>query len=261
MATAYLLKEPLEKPTSRREAAMHLVLTQLGFTVFPFGEQITSKENIDNMQTQLNTSEALYASYADAAFGALKANAKAGDVIVATAPWQATVFRGTLAASGGFINGAPVIELWIDYVDSFARFRVFGTHFTRAVQYGRDYNIKYNPDWIVAKPCILKETMPSAHVEETIEPTDPHSLSFLVNMARGTKVIAPDYGAWAELIQHGSTGLLYRTERGLDTAKKTLSQLNHETIVNWVAEHCSPQEAVDSVASYFTRIIGYNHRD
>ena len=74
-------------------------------------------------------------------------------------------------------------------------------------------------------------------------------------MMRGHGVVAPDFGAGAEIISHGKTGLLYRTEKGRINALESAPQLNRIEIVNSVIHSCNLHEAVENIQPYFTRVL------
>lgn len=240
-------------PEAYRIADMSAVLQKLGFNVRLYSDNLIDKNMAMNMETQLNVSDGDKTIFADAALGTLTSRAKKGDVIIATCPWHQLVFKGVLQETGGRINDVPVIELWIDYPKSFAHYRVFGSQWTLATAASReDVDDAHNPNWLVSLPYVHDMDIQRGEVHE---PLKSHSLNFLYHMAYGHKILAPSFGAWAELVIHGKTGVLYRTLRGKENGRRILEQITEEDVQEWVSINCNLEDATDRLRSYFTQVL------
>lgn len=230
---------------------MDYLLTQMGFEPKIYADKYVSDEQVFAMETQLSVPDGRRTSYADSVLPHLEKAAK-GDIIIATESWHAQVFRGLLDKNYGRIGNAPVVELWIDYLGSFAHYRVFSSHAVMMAEMGIG-TPAWNRRWIVADPYV-----PCALSSKTVpmvkEPTDPFSTEHLYWMAQGVPVVAPDFAVWHETIQHGGSGFLYRSSEGREKALDYAADIPSATIVQIMSERYSLQKAQEYLVYYLLRV-------
>lgn len=147
MSTAHLLSG-LDDCEARLDR-IRIELGRLGWTVRDYGKALCDKTRIDNTESQLNTNNAIHTSFADVVLPQLNGLPR-GDVIIATAPWHWRIFKGLLGMSG-YYDGTPVVEVWINYRGSFARWRIFSSYFMMGYAMGQVGMETANPDWMVAE--------------------------------------------------------------------------------------------------------------
>lgn len=262
MPAAHLLTDvcrdcmPLEKLS--RAVRMKTVLEQLGYAPVVYDDGLVDREQVLNMETQLNVPNSLQAAFADKFEELARERLQAGDVIVATEAWHERCFKGLLAADGGRHRGVPVVELWIEHLQSFARYRVFSTRFAMYATAGLARQTSLHADWICARPYYPAEMTKdvSVHIIHPDELDEPASLLHMEASARGIPVVGPDWGAPAETVEHGLSGYLYRTAAGCAKAAGRAAELPSAPIVSRVNEHFSLENAVRQLTGYFDRVIG-----
>lgn len=211
------------------------------------------KKAVQNVLIQTKIQHAWRVSYCDRILNHLD-KAKPRDIIVATEAWHDTAFRGMLSPNMGGWNGIPVVELWIDYPESFARYRVFNTHYHRSFAAGQESQQDWMELWTVARPYIeVDKTQPALDLLE-VDPFDGTCLEHLYAMARGVPVVAPYWGAYVETVEHGRSGMLYKSLKGKEEAIKWARKLPSSEIKACVAEQFSLQGAVDELRPFLLRI-------
>jgi len=261
MPTAHVLKDasyPEDGTPNRlkRLSYMLAVLDSLGYEYKTYGRELCDKERAFNLETQAGCSNGWQVDFADRLDSKLKNCVEDGDIVVATEAWHTACFRGILSMNRGLYHGCPVIELWIDYPHSFARYRVFTTRYamyTTAAYEGRtDCQLS---EWITAQPFFEVEAELANDDDGPCEfYEDPFSLEHVYRMCNGTAVFAPDWGAWAETIKHGVSGILYRSPAGRAKAKVQLKNLDRYEVAAWVGREFTLEHAFDQLFSYLQRV-------
>lgn len=259
MSTAHLLSG-LDPRRDERLQRMATVLGLLGYTPTIYDESVCNKTHAANSESQLNAVDGMRVSYADNMAQKLS-KLPQGDIIIATADWHHQVFRGTLPLYGGRYSGTPVVEMWVDYPGCFAQWVTFASAFTMNYELGRLGFEEWNPRWIVASPYIVAEEVKPATVG-VYHSDPPHSLRFLERMGHSVIPIAPDYGVWHELIEHGKNGFLYRSEEGRKLAEESVLWVNAKEMLYWLTTYYSAENAALALRSYLDKVTdaGKNHR-
>jgi hypothetical protein len=248
MRKAYLL---LDAASPRVDRLMRMAEVLHSLEYEPEIVEWPDERVVNSLDTQYGTDYPEYAAYAYVARIDLKRACKT-DLIVATAPWHADIFRGLDKEERGHFYGAPIIELWVDYPESFARFRVFASECYRmwAVSEGQVKAwTKSCEDWIVSLPYypLVDSCRGNMEVHSTVD----HSLNHMEFMQMGIPIIAPEWGVWKETIEHGRSGILYRTERGRKTAEDLAYKISSQLVREAVEYRYNLRQTVDSLSTFF----------
>lgn len=247
---------PVEKLS--RAVRIKATVEQLGFEPVLYDDTLVDRTRVSNMETQLNVQDSHQADFADRFETLSKDRVRAGDVIIATEAWHERCFKGLLSIDGGLYRNVPVVELWIEHLQSFARYRVFSTRFAMHVTAGLLRQTAVHADWVQATPYYAAELTKdvSVHrIELNASGGNAAALSHLDHSARGVPVVAPDWGAASETVAHGLSGYLYRTAAGRDKAVARAAELPSQPIVAWMNETFSLASAVRQLEGYFSRIV------
>jgi len=258
MATCHILSE-LSDVTDRlqRERGAAAVFERLGFKVKLWDRSICDAVRAEHMPVQHpNFAAALSGWQADFADQvAAKLEPEAGDVIVAAAAWHAAIFKGLLRQSGGRHKGAPVLELFVDYADSFAVWRAFTSYYAMGLAAAAE-RCGWDERWVVADPCVLELPNPeSAAIIYDANASAPMDAAYLVHMVRGSLVIAPDFGSWHELVDQGITGLLYRTEVGHAKCLDFAPRINRRRVQEEAARRFGVDAAALAIRPWLERAL------
>lgn len=254
MPTCHILSNLDEQaePRSARLARMAVVLKNLGFESAIHGRELCDEFRSMNLETQGGVSNGLVTDYSDHVMERL-CEAPKGDIIIATESWHGLIFKGLLDANGGKLERAPVIELWIDYPDSFARYRVFSSRFALAATAGAQNKLNWNMDWVYARPFFQAAVTHESALGTKEFKDDPFSTSHLEAGCKGVPVVAPDYGIWAETIAYDTTGMLYRSPEGREMAMNRANALPGQGIVDWINVNFSFEAAGLAIAKFMER--------
>lgn len=249
-------KAELSVDKLHRAVRVKTVLEQLGFEPAIYDKSLIDSERAANLETQINAADGYYADFADQFDKALTSRSKAGDVIIATEAWHEQCFKGLLAIDSGRYKDIPVIELWINHLRSFARYRVFSTRFTMYATAGLVRQTDMHTDWVQARPYYKAEETKDVSVYSLHGvKNNPAALDHMEASVRGIPVIASDWGAAAETVEHGVTGYLYRTAVGYDKASANAVKLPSATIVEWINANYSLEQSVKQLEGYFARAM------
>jgi len=261
MPTAHVLmdvrRDALPAEQLSRAVRAKTAMEQLGYDAVVYGESLIDRTHAQNLEVQMNVPNGHQSAFADKFEEAVKEQLQPDDVIIATEPWHERCFKGLLAVDGGRYRGVPVVELWIEHLQSFARYRVFSTRFAMYATAGLLRQSELHVDWLCATPYYPAELTKDVSVH-TITPDrtgEPASMTHLDASARGTPVVAPDWGAPAETVAHGLTGYLYRTPAGYAKVLELAAELPSAPIVDWVNETFSLDRAVQQLERYFNRVL------
>lgn len=240
----------------RRNEALQDVLKALGFSLRTYGDpscevSYSSPETASNLETQHGSVNGTHDVFAAKMFGDIRTHIKSGEVVVATEAWHAKCFRGLQAGTKGLVNGSPLIEAWIDYPDSFARWRIFNS---RAAMMSAAVEPGWNPDWIWAPPYIKKQEFNLFSLPVYDQTSNPFGTDHLWAMAEGVPCIAPDWGIWAETVTNHINGVLYRSADGRAAAEDEAAMLASERIRNSVVEKYSIDKAVAWCRAFFEHV-------
>ena len=251
MATAYLLTQcQAATPTPQRQAryqALSAVLQHLGFTVKALGREPDSAERALNLETQLGIKNGYLATLSERVLMGLEY--QPGDLILATEAEHANVFNGLLEGTGGKVKDTPVLELWNDYGSGYARWRAYSSY--SALAFAAGSFGRCEPEW-----CVLPPYVPVAKAAGSLDVFETRTLlgtDFLFAMAQGCPVVAPDQGAPGELVQHGLTGILYRSPAGQAAAQEAAQLLPSAPIKAWVAQSFPLQAAAEHLQPLIQR--------
>lgn len=237
--------------STARCRAMSSLLGFLGFRCVVVDRSALDQELVSSLNTQAGVREAEQAAYITQVGTSLAWISK-GDVVIASEPWHKDCFKGLLSVEGGTINKAPVIELWVDYPDSFAEWKVFSSQYVA----GASMQGVVNPErYIVARPYIEPKHQDSLEYSKDLSSINPFSTDFLYLSAKGVPVVAPDFGVFREHISHGITGLRYRTPEGKAKALEQSNLLPSKAIIEYVRNNYSLCEATEEVAGFITRAV------
>lgn len=252
MSTCFILKEIGQINPWRKERVerMVAVLNHTGYTCRTLGKEICSETDIYNMDTQTSGKDALLYDFSNKLEALLKQESNRGDFIVATEAWQAACFKGLLKANNGKFAGLPVVELWIDYLNSFAVHRIFASRYTMYVTAVMQNQEGWQSNWITAKPYF---TRIDPELEDVAD-SDEHTVSFVSKMISGIPTVAPDWGVWHEHIAHGVSGILYRTKEGQINAHKHAEMMNKNEVIAYAQERYSLQAAAGELIRFLMRL-------
>lgn len=241
-----------------RITRMGIVLENLGYKVEIYGRDLCDETRASNLETQLGLTNGWQTDFADRIHAKLKGQLSVGDLIIATEAWHSYCFKGILDFHRGkYATPAcaiPVVELWIDYNDSFAWYRVFATRYAMYSKASSEDRLRWVPDWITAVPYYNASVTPEALISCKEHTSDPFSLIHLEDSRKGVPICAPDWGAWHETVCHGVSGMLYRTDEGRRKALDKATDLSAESIAGWVHTTFSLQKASDQLNGYLRRI-------
>lgn len=255
MSVCHVLSE-VGKNAEERAAhlkSIEIVLGRMGFAVEIHGKELVKDEDIPNFEAQGGLKDGARASFVLAAPAKLADLIHKGDLIIATESWQHDCFLGLLHANKGLFGPAPVIEMWIDYPLSFARYRIFSTRFAMYATAGIEGVEKWTPEWVAASPYIPAVLKKESFLNiAEFGPDKPYSLKSLETSALGVPVLAPDWGSWAETVEHGVSGALYRTPGGKELSREIALGLKGQDIVKWVNENFSLETSVEQARKYLT---------
>lgn len=84
---------------------------------------------------------------------------------------------------------------------------------------------------------------------------EPFGLTIVEAQACGTPVIAFDRGAAAEIIKHGETGFVVKTEEEMIEAVKKISLIDRKKCRTWVEENFSVKKMVDEYEKFYTQLM------
>jgi hypothetical protein len=236
---------------------MKKVLSEVGFTVKTYGYkeadvQILDTSKADNLETQYGSKSGAQDYMAAHLYKSLAGKVTTGDLIIVTEGWQYRCFRGMEELDKGKIYGAPVVEFWIDYSDSFAKWRVFSSRFAMANAAGFDG--RWRPEWIWAPIYVPEKSINLFSLPVYDEKSDSFKLEHLWSMAEGIPCLAPDWGVWAETVVSGVTGLLYRTEAGKKKASDKILTMDPSKVQAWVRANYSLRNATAYCAAFLKGI-------
>lgn len=257
MSTCHLLSDVNEQAQTERFDRLRRMIQVLefcGHEVQLYGRGICNEERVLNLETQVGARNGWHTDFSDKLGNALKEKLSKGDLIVATEAWQALCFRGLLDIQGGKFMDTPVVEMWIDYQHSFAQHRIFSTRFVRDFTAGYANDGTYER-WISAWPYYDLTSGPS----EKFGPVEcgkdsPFSLQHMELTRVGLPVVAPDWGSWGETVEHGISGILYRSAAGHAKAQAQAIQLDQRAVMDWVATTFTLTNAVKQVAGFLKRL-------
>jgi hypothetical protein len=248
-------KDALPVDKLYRAVRIKTVLEQLGFEPAIYDHSLVSNERASNMETQLNIPDGHQADFADQFEKVSEDRIKPGDVIIVTEAWHERCFKGLLSIDGGYYKKAPVVELWINHLRSFARYRVFSTRFAMYATAGLVRQTDTHEDWLQAQPYYKAEPTNDVSVYAVGAFRDnAASMDHMEASIKGTPVVAPDWGAASETVVHGLTGYLYRTLVGYGRATSKAPKLPSAPILEWVNDNFSLEKAVQQLEGYFARI-------
>lgn len=262
MATCHILTEvepSLVKSRQSRLDAIKAVLIQVGFDIKTYGHNNTDNPIIDgskadNLETQYGSKSGAQDYISTSLYSSLSSKVTKGDLIIVTEGWQHRCFRGMEELDKGRIHGVPVVEFWVDYPDSFAKWRVFSSRFAMANAAGFDGCWK--PNWIWAPIYVPEKSINLFSLPVYDETSDAFKLEHLWNMAEGIPCLAPDWGVWAETVVSGVTGLLYRTESGKKKASDKILTMDPSKVQQWVRSNHSLRNAAAYCTSFLKNIGG-----
>ena len=256
MPTCHILSEVGKALTSSRQdrlVRMQHVLRHAGFECKVYGDEICSPYSQEASGYEMEGSSNGFAEVlARLAPDVLRGAVKKGDLVIATEYWQHRAFP-LLNATGGKFEQCPVVEMWIDYSLSFARFRIFSSNFAsfRTCGYWKWEYFVSKPFYTPAKRNIFEKFF-------SVSPrADGYSLEHLEKTRAGIPVVAPKWGCWAESIEHGTTGLLYSCEdvrKEMEDLAAEFDAPDADIVQGWLAENYNLENAVSSVASYLSRV-------
>ena len=259
MAKAYILSdvgEPVRYRRHERLQAMRAVLLRMDFEVEIIEEGTVTEAMVESLRTQFGSKQPLLDGYGHVVRDRLS-HVEHGDVIVATEGWHREIFRGLLAINvGRYHQNVPVVELWIDYIGTFARFTVFTTN-THLMAYSESCDgVPWSEDVIISAPYYPVESLKSASIKMMdVDPDDAFNMNHMEHMRLGIPICAPDYGTWRETVDHAITGVLYRSKKGRLAAQEYGCKLRSADIREAVAARYSAEASVSTLKPYFDRII------
>ena len=256
MSVCHILEDlQLGRFRRQRLESMCAVLEKLGFECKRYGPEFSSASDAENLETQAGLTDGAHVSYAAQVLPRLE-QTSSKDFIIATEGWHELLFKGTLEGTRGRYRGKPVVELWIDYPDSFAKFRVFATQALRDFSAGVRKQSSFSDVWISARPYLPVGGVgaPQAEIHEAEPDEWAYGTEHLDYSRRGIPVVAPDWGAYSETVAHGVTGLLYRTSSGRTKAMKEAKLLPSRQITAWIEPRFSLELAARQI-SKFMRLL------
>lgn len=255
MSRAWILTEVGSNHEQRKNRLNRLqtVLKSCGFETIVLDRQVCDEHAVKRRLPQY-TDEPWRISYCDQTLPRL-AEAKPGDVIIATECWHQSVFRGLL---GPAWEGPPVVEVWIDYVNSFAPWRAFSSEYCRTLTLGSNSgaskNHKWNERWIVSYPFFTcKPTLSTLEIFE--DNSDGMDLVHVEYMLKGIPVLAPDWGVFVETIAHGKSGMRYKSPQAHEYARKRIVEIPSAHVSQVVSASFTFERAKATLDAFLKRAI------
>jgi hypothetical protein len=252
MPKAYILSGV--EGRSSRASRLALILGQLGFEPDIIPLSLVKPALAKNWGTQYGFKEGFKIEYCSRAQDILNEASK-GDIIFVTEPWHSLCFKGTLDANKGRFNKVPVIEAWIDYQNSFSKYRVFANRFSMYTTIAKESVILPTWEWILATIPIDVKEAPNMHSPAVEVVTDQYSMDHLNLSGEGIPLVAPDWGAWSETIIHGLTGFLYRTPKGREKALLAAQNLPSKIILDIIRSSYNEENALKDLCGFIDRVI------
>jgi hypothetical protein len=252
MPKAYILSGV--EGRSSRASRLALVIGQLGFEPDVISSSLVKHSTAENWKTQYGFKEGFKIEYCSRSQDILNESSK-GDVIFATEPWHSLCFKGTLEANKGKFNKAPVIEAWIDYQNSFSKYRVFSNRFAMYTTIARENIVSPTWEWILGTIPIDVKEVPNMHNPAVEVMTDPYSMDHLNLSGEGIPLVAPDWGAWSETVVHGLTGFLYRTPKGREKALLAAQNLPSKIILDIISSNYCEENALKDLCGFVDRVV------
>lgn len=252
-----------DKSRTNRHLRMIAVLSGLGYECCLYDRTFCNLSDASNMETQYGIEDGKHISYADRIQTMLRKTSDK-DVIIVTEPWHYLCFKNLTTIDGRFME-MPVVEMWIDYPGSFARYRVFSSRYAMYHTYGVERIAETSfgmpetwPNWIAAKPFfdVGKVHAGNLGIQTYTMVSSHYSLSHLENASVGIPVAAPDWGVWREHGLPGTTIQLYRSDEGFKNAQEAALKMPSKVIIEWIQRNFSLEIAVKQVAAYMGRISG-----
>lgn len=249
------------KLRERRHLRMIAVLSALGYECCLYDKSFCNLVDASNMETQMGLEDGKHISYADRIQTMLRKSSDK-DVVIATEAWHSLCFKNLIAGDGRYLE-MPVVEFWIDYSGSFARYRVFSSRYVMYHTYGFERvgaaylgNTEPWPDWIAAKPFYDVGKIREANIRiKTYTMRSPtFALTHLEDASVGIPVAAPDWGVWREYCIPNHTVCLYRSDVGFKSAQEAAVKLPSQTIIDWVQSTFSVQIAAKQIESYMDKL-------
>lgn len=257
MPVCHVLAEVGKKHLERapRLQRIEAVLGRLGFAVETYKRDLIASDKAENLETQNGASDGYAALFPSIVTPVLQDCLQKGDLIIATEGWQWSCFGSLLNFSKGCLHETPIVEMWIDYSLSFAHHRIFSSRFAQYYTDGEENTLNWHEEDIVAAPYVPAKLQKESSLSvEDMYGQNPYALDSLDLSAKGIPVLAPDWGTWAENIQHGVSGALYRSNVGRELAKEMALSLKGQAIVDWVNTNYSLDYAAEQVKAYLTRL-------
>jgi hypothetical protein len=249
MSRAWILSEVVHERREDRLQRLKTVLEACGFEPWVLDRKICDEHAVKRILVQ-HTIEPWRISYCDQVLPRL-AQAKPGDVIIATEGWHQDVFRGLLGAAW---DGPPVVEVWIDYTNSFAPWRAFSTEYCRTLTLGVNFEKRtWNERWIVAYPYFTQQPISSLEIFE--DNSDGMDLAYMEYMIKGVPVLAPDWGAFTETIEHGKAGMRYKSAQAREYARKKIVEIPSAHVIQAVASRFTLEQAKVTLGAFLKRAI------
>jgi hypothetical protein len=258
MGTCHII-EDLDFAVERREVRpgrMTAVLDRLGWKCRRYGLQSCDPRRAADVETQTDL-HGLRTDFASRLGSLITAQADpANDVVVVTESWQRDCFR-CLQPDGGKALGMPVVELWIDYLGSFARWRAFSTKTALDMTCGAALRMGWREDWVVARPYIPPRRDGSSPVGCPVIDVDPNtsplSLRHLEMMRFGGAAAAPDWGVWRETIEPGISGYLWQRETQRAMMVRQAETLPKAEVERWTTSRFSLDRAAGDLEGFMGR--------
>jgi len=252
MPTCHVLAEVGKNGEERLPRLNNIVsvLLKLGFTVQPYGRELIDPVIADNLESQTGSKDGQRSAYGEVVSRDIYDRVQKGDLVIATEAWHWRCFGGTLNLCDWKLKCAPVVEMWIDYSLSFAKYRIFSSRFAMYMAAAREGFDDWRFDWITAKPYVKAELNKASSLMVKELEIDPYSTECIDYMAKGVPVLAPDWGIWAEAIVHGATGALYRTVAGKDKSREIALGLKGKDIVKAISWEFGLEMATKQVEKY-----------
>lgn len=252
MNQAWILTEVGSNQDKRVSRLQNLtsVIEACGFKARILGREGCDEHAVKRVLIQ-HTDEPWRISYCDHALQHLEA-AKNGDVIIATEDWHSYVFRGLLNAVW---DGPPVVEVWIDYLNSFAPWRAFSTEYCRTLTLGLNGGDRsWNPRWTVTYPYF--EPQEQLAILETFEAAgDGLDLSHVEHMIKGVPVLAPDCGTFVETVEHGKSGIRYKSPKAREYGRDRVLEIQSTVVARAAGERFSLEQARLALGAFLKRAI------
>lgn len=252
MSQAWILTEVGSNHERRKDRLQRLkaVVETCGFNPRILDRELCDEHSVKRILVQ-HTAEPWRISYCDRVLLHLE-QAVSGDVIIATESWHQSVFRGLLGVSW---EGPPVLEVWIDYIDSFAPWRAFSTEYCRSCTLGVNRsNRKWNERWIVAYPYFKKHSEISS-LEIFEDNSDGMDLAHVDYLLKGIPVLAPDWGAFVETITHGKAGMRYKSPQAREYARNRIVEIPSASVIETTMERFTLEQAKMTLDAFLKRAL------